>query len=219
MSLGTVLHLLGLRWDGLLLPAALVAALFLGPALQGLLDGTWPRAPRWDNPATIRNLVAAPLTEELCVRCGLVSYLLARGVSPPRCLWLSPSLFGLAHLHHAVDLVKHQRWTVGRAAVVCAVQFGYTLVFGWFAVFLLLRTGHAAAPVAAHAVCNYMGFPRFSAIAEHPRHARVVVIAYLAGIAAFAALLFPLTSPAVFFAPWQGGAGKDYIYPYANTFI
>lgn len=142
----------------------------------------------------VRNLIAAPLTEELCFRSGLISYLLASGMSPNKALWLSPLPFALAHVHHVIDLVVHQNCHPVRAVVICLVQVGYTSVFGWFTAFLLLRTGHFAGLVLTHAFCNYMGFPRFGAIGKHPR-AAAVGASFIGGIAAFVWLLFPLTEP------------------------
>ena len=40
------------------------------------------------------------------------------------------------------------------------MQFGYTTVFGWYAAFLLLRTGNLWGVVAVHSFCNWMGLPR-----------------------------------------------------------
>lgn len=63
--------------------------------------------------------------------------------------------------------------------------------------FDLFFDGLQAAPVAAHAFCNVLGFPDFGSIAAHPRP-RAVALAFAAGIAAFAAGLLPLTRPAMF---------------------
>lgn len=40
-------------------------------------------------------------------------------------------------------------------------QFLYTSIFGWFATWLFVRSGHLAAPIAVHAACNALGFPDF----------------------------------------------------------
>jgi hypothetical protein len=60
-----------------------------------------------------------------------------------------------------------------------------------------------AAPVAAHALCNALGFPDLGAVAEHARP-RVVAAAFAAGMVAFAAGLDPLTQPRLF-----GNVGVD----------
>ena len=122
-----------------------------------------------------------------------------------------------------------------------ACQLCYTTVFGWYATWLLLCSGHLvsralevvhtsallpgacmharvstfsshglqAAPVAAHAFCNVLGFPDFGSIAAHPRP-RAVALAFAAGIAAFAAGLLPLTRPA-FFSNASHASGNAYI--------
>jgi prenyl protein peptidase len=75
-----------------------------------------------------------------------------------------------------------------------AFQMLYTTVFGWLATYLFVRTGHLAAPVAAHAFCNWAGFPPFGEMAEHPRGILLMLIT-AAGVAAFFMSLPKLTSP------------------------
>ena len=78
--------------------------------------------------------------------------------------------------------------------VVVSAQFAYTTLFGAFAAFLMLRTGNACAPTAAHFFCNATGVPDVAAAARS-RHRNVVLVAYAVGILAFGALLWPLTDP------------------------
>lgn len=54
-------------------------------------------------------------------------------------------------------------------AAVITFQFAYTTVFGWFAAHLFLRYHSFWVVVAVHSLCNAMGFPEFSDMAEHPR--------------------------------------------------
>jgi prenyl protein peptidase len=202
---------LGLRRAGLAAalaaPAALVAALFAGPLAMAWLDGARrPSLPPGGALLAARALAAAPLTEEAVFRGGLLSYLLARGAAPAACVALAPTLFGAAHLHHLRDLVARRGYPPAAAARVVAAQFCYTTAFGWLAAWLFLRTGHLAAPAAAHALCNLLGLPRFGAMARH-RAARALLAATAGGVVAFAALLRPLTEPARFgWAP-----GEDYV--------
>lgn len=66
-----LLHLLGLRWHGMLAavlrPAALTACLFTGPILQSWLSQTHHESCQ-SGLQTLRNLIVAPLTEEFCFR-------------------------------------------------------------------------------------------------------------------------------------------------------
>jgi len=196
-----LLRILGFRLDGLLpaifIPPLLTGVLFAGPLLMDYLDNN-PMTKKLKCSAVVfRNLVAAPITEELCFRSGLVSFWVVRGVSITRTLLLSPLLFGLAHVHHAVDLVKNQKWPLIHAFLACLFQFSYTVIFGWYAAFLFLRTGHIASVVTVHCFCNFMGFPPLRAIPSHP-HKKILIITYLIGIAAFALLLFPLSNPRLY---------------------
>ena len=91
-----------------------------------------------------------------------------------------------------------------------AFQFAFTTVFGWYATFLFLRTGHLAAAVAAHAFCNSMGFPAFGAIPSHPR-AWVIAAAFYVGVALFVTLLMPLTDPKLYGNALPGAGDNRYL--------
>ena len=204
----TLLAALGLRAPGLAaactLPLALTALLFAGPLLMLVLErlagSHVSQQPQPAAPAPLavmlRNWVAAPLIEEFIFRACLISYLLTDGVSPARCIWLSPLLFAASHLHHFYDLVRFQGAAPVAAARALAFQLSYTTVFGWLAAFFFVRTRHLAAAVLPHAFCNLMGPP----VPPPPgsRHRGAVAAAFAAGIAAFFCLLGPLTSPALY---------------------
>lgn len=72
--------------------------------------------------------------------------------------------------------------------------------------FFLLRTGHYAALVVTHSFCNYMGFPDFGAVANHPR-SKELIVAFLGGILGFIVLLKPLTSPSLYGFPSTESSG------------
>ncbi|KAH7622799.1 putative CAAX prenyl protease 2 [Nannochloris sp. 'desiccata'] len=204
-----ILRIMGFRFSGLLaaitLPLFLVAILFSGPLLLAWYHQTLLRRVT-NTPVAIRNLIAAPITEELCFRSGLISFLLASHVSPSRALWLSPLPFALSHVHHVVDLIVHQGWHPADATARCLFQAVYTTIFGWLAAFFLLRTGHYAALVVTHSFCNYMGFPDFGAVANHPR-SKELIVAFLGGILGFIVLLKPLTSPSLYGFPSTESSG------------
>jgi prenyl protein peptidase len=71
------------------------------------------------------------------------------------------------------------------------MQFAFTTVFGWYATFVFLRTGHLGSAVAVHAFCNCLGVPRFGAVPAHPA-ARLMATAFAAGILLFGCMLVPL---------------------------
>ena len=76
-------------------------------------------------------------------------------------------------------------------------QFTYTCIFGWYETYLFLRTGNLLAPVVAHSFANWMGVPPFGHMARQvgPWAAGLLTVA---GVAAFAALVVPLTHPALY---------------------
>ncbi|CAN1820797.1 CAAX prenyl protease 2 [Linum perenne] len=86
-----------------------------------------------------RSYVVAPITEELVFRACMIPLLLCGGFKPYIVICLCPILFSLG------------------------LQLGYTVIFGSYASFLFIRTGHLIAPLLAHIFCNYMGLPVFFA--------------------------------------------------------
>jgi prenyl protein peptidase len=78
------------------------------------------------------------------------------------------------------------------AVVSSLAQFTYTTPFGWFAVFVFLRTGSVWPAVAVHTFCNYMGVPSLSI--GGPKWLSFVYYALLLGGSwEFYKLLWPLT--------------------------
>ncbi|XP_044507443.1 CAAX prenyl protease 2 [Mangifera indica] len=137
-----------------------------------------------------RNFVVAPLTEELVFRACMIPLLLCGGFKIYTVIFLCPVFFSLAHLNHLLEIYSSQNCSLLIAFRIVALQLGYTVVFGWYASFLFVRTGHLVAPLVAHVFCNFMGLPVIVA-----RRRGLVTIAFVAGIVAFKWLLFPITKP------------------------
>ena len=77
-------------------------------------------------------------------------------------IFLSPIIFGLAHVHHFYEFkLTNPQVPVFAAILRSVVQFSYTTLFGAYATFIYLRTGSVLAIFIVHAFCNCMGFPRF----------------------------------------------------------
>ena len=82
------------------------------------------RQRRW---MTIRNLIIAPIVEEIIFRACLLPPLLAsshssssssdddaiirRGLTPTKACWIAPLFFGVAHLHHFYEKYRQQQTT------------------------------------------------------------------------------------------------------------
>ncbi|GMI71011.1 ARABIDOPSIS THALIANA FARNESYLATED PROTEIN-CONVERTING ENZYME-2 [Hibiscus trionum] len=137
-----------------------------------------------------RNLVVAPLTEELVFRACMIPLLLCGGFKAYDVIFLCPTFFSLAHLNHMAEIYSHHNYSLREASMIVGLQLGYTLVFGSYASFLFIRTGTLASPLFAHVFCNYMGLPVLFV-----QRKGLVSVAFVAGTLYFAWLLFPLTRP------------------------
>ncbi|KAK3179669.1 CAAX prenyl protease [Lecanicillium sp. MT-2017a] len=102
-----------------------------------------------------------PVTEECLFRSAVVPLLVLAESSPKRIIFLSPLVFGGAHIHHFYEF-RLSRPDVPLVAAVARtiIQLAYTSVFGAYATFLFLRTGSLVAVILVHALCNSLGLPR-----------------------------------------------------------
>ncbi|KAH6671624.1 CAAX prenyl protease [Plectosphaerella plurivora] len=147
----------------------LTGTLFAGPLYETLfIDGWWrdmisTQAWRqtWTSLITWRNIVVGPVTEELLFRSAAVPLFLLARLSMVKTIFLTPVIFGLAHIHHFYEFrITHPRVPLAAAVARSVMQFTYTTLFGAYATYLFIRTGSLLAAVAAHAFCNAMGLPR-----------------------------------------------------------
>ena len=93
---------------------------------------------------------------------------------------------GIAHLHHLWENHIVRGLPLRTAVAMALCQGAYTTLFGQFATLLLLRTGTLAAPVAAHAFCNWQGLPDFPRLLRESTATRVLLFG---GTAAFSVAL------------------------------
>lgn len=71
-------------------------------------------------------------------------------------IFLSPLIFGLAHIHHFYEFrITNAKTPITAALARSVLQFAYTYLFGVFATFIFLRTGSLLAIIAIHMFCNY----------------------------------------------------------------
>lgn len=102
-----------------------------------------------------------PLTEELLFRSAAIPLMILARTPLTKTIFLSPLVFGLAHVHHLYEFrVTHRNVPMSAAVLRSAFQLGYTTLFGAYATFLYLRTGSLLAVFAVHVLCNCMGLPR-----------------------------------------------------------
>ncbi|KAI1189872.1 CaaX protease [Nemania serpens] len=155
----------------------LTAVLFAGPLYEALLvDGEWrhwlslePVTSLFGDWIRWRNIIAGPFTEEVLFRSASVPLMLLARTSVARTVFLSPVIFGLAHVHHFYEFrLTHPHEPVATALLRALLQLAYTSLFGAYATFLFLRTGSLLAIFAVHAFCNVMGLPRLWGRVEPP---------------------------------------------------
>ncbi|KAL5545875.1 hypothetical protein UlMin_005562 [Ulmus minor] len=159
-------------------------------ALQRILEWALSVA---SNVMAWRNYVVAPLTEELVFRACMIPLLLCGGFKTNSVIFLCPVFFSLAHLNHLMEFYNKQNYNLIKASLGVGLQLGYTLVFGSYASFLFIRTGHLLAPLVAHICCNFMGLPTLFSKGKG-----IVGLAFLAGMIGFLWLLFPMTRPELY---------------------
>jgi len=102
------------------------------------------------------------VTEEILFRSASVPLLLLSKASNNTTIFLTPIVFGLAHVHHFYEFrITHPHTPVLGAILRSLLQFTYTTLFGGYATFVYLRTGSVVSAILIHTFCNWMGFPRF----------------------------------------------------------
>lgn len=197
------LHL-GFTWSNVL-PLLVTPLLFSGPLYVQFLGKTLPFQKDWDferdvmfrflSIVGLRNYFVAPITEEIVFRaCVLTIYHMANA-SRMRMIFLSPLVFGAAHIHHAFETYHRYGRTATaakRAIISTVIQFTYTSVFGFYCCYLFLRSGSLLPPIAAHMFCNVMGVPQpHYEISMLPSWKISILAAYLFGIIGFVGVLEP----------------------------
>ncbi|XP_042045950.1 CAAX prenyl protease 2-like isoform X2 [Salvia splendens] len=140
-----------------------------------------------------RNYFVAPITEELVFRACMIPLLLCGGFSTYTVIFLCPVFFSLAHMNHLLEFYLQRNYSLLKACQVVGFQLVYTVIFGAYASFLLIRTGHLTAPLIAHIFCNFMGLPVI-----HSGRSGMVSLVFVIGVVSFSKLLFPLTTPRLY---------------------
>lgn len=97
-------------------------------------------------------------------------------------IYLSPLVFGLAHVHHFYEFRLSNPGVPAAAALARSVfQLGFTTVFGAYATFLYVRTGSLGAVCAVHAFCNAMGLPRLWGTVRREGSGRAATVGWTVG--------------------------------------
>lgn len=108
-----------------------------------------------------RDHVFAPITEELVYRSVILTLFHEQGKTWYT-MYLTPLLFGIAHVHHG-----YQLWRQYGDLPVTSIVFGtafqtlYTTVFGILTNYLFYKYHIVWSCIVVHGVCNLLGFPSF----------------------------------------------------------
>ena len=184
------------------MPLVTTIMLFLGPLVQEISSEPeqWYPSSLWQslrhNVHSLiwwRNFVVAPIAEEWVFRACMIPLLSAAGFQFKSLVFLPPLLFGLAHTHHVVSVMRERQVPLLKAILVVLFQVFYTTVFGAMAAYYFLLSQCIYGAILAHAFCNMMGFPDFQGAWEAPNK-RTVVLAYLAGIVIYVVAMSKMTA-------------------------
>ncbi|CCI39961.1 unnamed protein product [Albugo candida] len=172
---------LGIRSDGLLkaliIPVVITAVLFTGSLLSNGLrilnvsrqypsnrlcnavrNSSFVYAMTRERLPALRNYIVGPITEEFVFRSCMIPLLICSDFSHKQIILASPLTFGIAHLHHFIEHLRGGR-SLWDAALIVGFQLLYTTLFGAYATFIYMRTGHLIGVFLVHMFCNIMGFP------------------------------------------------------------
>ncbi len=171
---------------------------------------------------TFRNLVFAPLTEEVVFRAVMIpsmylaAWVAATDANPVNSFQIalvSPVWFGLAHLHHFLDKMR-LKVPLSQNLTVTLIQLIYTSIFGLVAALLFMRTGNITAPVLSHVLCNLLGLPDLGFMHSTTNkqlsneysclytYRYLLLFMHAVGLVAFSFALFPLTDSMVPHSPY-----------------
>jgi membrane protease YdiL (CAAX protease family) len=149
-----------------------------------------------------RDVFIGPLTEEIIWRWILISTANHFEFSFSY-TWLSTSfIFGLAHIHHGLDVYLYSKSFLTALTASCkkifilVFQFSYTFLFGLFSSFVFQRTLSIVPCILCHMVCNWIGLPDMTPLQESKKMTLRISL-YLLGIVLFSIFLFPFTDRSI----------------------
>ena len=111
----------------------------------------------------LRDIVIAPMTEEVVFRGCLAAPLLSSNFSVIQATFIAPLFFGTAHIHHLI-LKLRSGIPLKKAILISLVQFTYTYLFGAYSTYAFIKTGSIVGVSLSHTFCNFMGLPNLSFI-------------------------------------------------------
>ena len=138
---------------------------------------------------TARNLVWAPVLEEVLYRSCFVYLMRAGGWGTEATVCSGIALFALSHVHHAFHYVRSLGFSTTRAIGVVAANFVVHSIFGGLSMALYLSTASVWTPVVSHMMCNFLGAPSLGFLTDESYTTSVrrqISLCHVGGIAGFA---------------------------------
>ncbi|GJQ09431.1 hypothetical protein GpartN1_g1222.t1 [Galdieria partita] len=130
----------------------------------------------------VRNLIVAPLSEELVFR-GCICKLFSYCTSSRSAILLSSTFFAASHCHHFIYrsfVYKSFRTAMLETALQCL----YTFLFGVYSAWVFIRSRRVITSICLHSFCNFIGTPDFFKIWSH-NHRWPLLLVYFIGIFLF----------------------------------
>lgn len=171
--------------------------------LKGMVAG-------YSSQLILRNLIIAPITEEILFRALLTPTLFATypstqiaevsRISTTVLVLGCPAFFAVAHLHHLYEKIRSGTKLVN-ALIQVLIQASYTYIFGCISMLLFIRTGSVFACITSHVICNFMGLPDTSfmnAVSYHGQYSVlysyrfILLLLHGLGLVLFSFMLYPL---------------------------
>ena len=200
-NINIIVNLIQWIWKGIFIPTFVTVSLFIGPLLENYYEGIeFKRNPIFsikqiyqsytDDMVSIRAYVLAPIFEEWVFRACMISILQENQMSIKNITMYSPFYFGIAHLHHAYNMIYKEKQPWKRSLLICFIQFLYTSLFGSYVAYVFCQTSNIYGIIIQHSFCNYMSLPQPQVWFHNKHHylykySLKLYAGYLIGIIAF----------------------------------
>jgi prenyl protein peptidase len=74
---------------------------------------------------------------------------------------------------------------ISKIIMIASLQLAYTSLFGYFATYMLLKTGNISGSIVSHSFCNFMGLPDFDISRSDWLKTLTFAALYLIGVFSF----------------------------------
>ena len=101
-------------------------------------------------------------------------------------------------MHHIRDDLRNGL-SLKRAISYRIFQLAYTYLFGVYATYIFLQTGHILAPILVHSLCNTIGLPLFDETSQYNgKLNKLIWVAHISGFILWILMLPYLMTPMLY---------------------